>query len=445
MARGAIKRSSTKKLPAVVIAAGAVLACAAVGLAIYAKQLVKDGIRGHCALEAGERVWAMHTYLDDRARELAAEQRLGPELLAMWTVSGEELTHVAGEELELPQRLFAAMRHHSTHKNLHVDLGTEAVPMPITFVPPRTVLAWRSSAAAEAAFGATRGGRRFNTQLATGGLETITWPYESLYRLEPPLSHVFVSVGLDDPSAFRRVLRWQTAGVSVLALSVLLVLAGTALSFARRVRRSLRQQQQRDQLFARAYHELQTPLAVMRAAVDTLALEGHGEDGELARCLGMIGAQEQRMRETVRRLLRYLRADADECQRPLGVVVQEEVRSVGALLAQAKIELVVELDAAAQAVGVPGELMGDIVRELLTNVAKHARGASCVQLRGSVRGLQAVLTVTDDGRAQPIAGDSGLGLALIEEGVRLRRGDVHFDSLADGGFRAEVVLPCRKA
>jgi signal transduction histidine kinase len=87
---------------------------------------------------------------------------------------------------------------------------------------------------------------------------------------------------------------------------------------------------------------------------------------------------------------------------------------------------------------VDGELTEQIVpvlRESLTNVAKHAR-ASAVSVRLEVRDAHLELEVVDDGVGLPVAmRPNGMGVENIRDRAELLGGAVEFVSLAGGGAR----------
>jgi signal transduction histidine kinase len=89
-----------------------------------------------------------------------------------------------------------------------------------------------------------------------------------------------------------------------------------------------------------------------------------------------------------------------------------------------------------------------IVQEALTNVAKHARAASCgINLQRLPNTV--LITIEDDGdgfdrAAVERAGDrSGLGLVAIQERVTQLRGTLRLESALGRGTRLTVELPAR--
>ncbi len=103
--------------------------------------------------------------------------------------------------------------------------------------------------------------------------------------------------------------------------------------------------------------------------------------------------------------------------------------------------------------------LGQVVRNLLDNAARHAQGR--VEVAVHRDGSRVVLTVDDDGAGIPEdqrervferfvrldearsrdAGGSGLGLAIVREIVRAHGGEATATASALGGVRFSVSLP----
>ncbi len=91
-----------------------------------------------------------------------------------------------------------------------------------------------------------------------------------------------------------------------------------------------------------------------------------------------------------------------------------------------------------------------VFQEALTNIAKHA-GASRVDIRLELRGGRIVGTVADDGRGFDLPGLRaeaeglhGLGLAAMEERLRILGGVFQVDSRPGGGSRINFSLPVQE-
>ncbi|GHG23107.1 MULTISPECIES: sensor histidine kinase [Amycolatopsis] len=85
-----------------------------------------------------------------------------------------------------------------------------------------------------------------------------------------------------------------------------------------------------------------------------------------------------------------------------------------------------------------------LVQESLTNVGKHASGATEAFVVAEVQGEQLHLRVTDNGREtahRPAGGSGGYGLVGMRERVALLKGRLSAGRDPDGGWRVEAWLP----
>jgi two-component system sensor histidine kinase UhpB len=84
-----------------------------------------------------------------------------------------------------------------------------------------------------------------------------------------------------------------------------------------------------------------------------------------------------------------------------------------------------------------------VTQEALKNAARHAK-ASRVWVAVERNGADMVLTIRDDGRGFDLAearSRGGLGLISLDERVRLVRGRLTIDTLAQGGTEIHAVVP----
>ena len=213
---------------------------------------------------------------------------------------------------------------------------------------------------------------------------------------------------------------------------------------------------------ANAAHELRSPVASLRAQLETLrdgdlTAEGAGSEVE-----GLM-TETLRMQAMVDQLLLLARSDAGEA-RPLRVSV--DLDDVVAAVVEAlrlenrRPEVLVDTREVApvQVVGDPG-LLEQVVRNLVDNAARYASRTVRVSLAQD--GADAVLTVDDDGPGIPAQsreevfrrftrldasrdrehGGVGLGLAIVSELVGAHGGSVAVLDAPDGGARLRVRLP----
>jgi two-component system OmpR family sensor kinase len=214
---------------------------------------------------------------------------------------------------------------------------------------------------------------------------------------------------------------------------------------------------------ADAGHELRTPLATIRGYAQMLERIPADDPHSREQARERIERGADRMSALVDDLLLLARLDADD--RPL------DTKSID--VTPALLEAVQDAHAAAPEhrfeVDVPphpvvaradADMLGRIVRNLLSNAWKHTPAGTRVTVRAAVKSRRVVIEVTDSGPGIPEAirtevfgrfvradtgrsrtggGSSGLGLSIVESAVRAQGGTV---TLVPGDrtcFR--VVLP----
>ena len=315
-------------------------------------------------------------------------------------------------------------------------------------LPEADVDAARVEAALAAVVLEVEGDERYGVGVQGPGVAPLRFEPRVAVPLEPPLEAWQVAVGIEDPEAVRDALRMQTALLVALAGWLLIVLTGGVLALARRQRQAAARQARRERFLARAYHELQTPLALLRAAAESVDRGAVQEPADVQRALAIVQREEQRLTATIRRLLRVLRLqDGGELE---PAVAADEVREAAAEQrpSLAGQSLALDLDVAPDAEGlrVPGDLLADVTRELLANACKYAQGGSRVGLRLTRTGGAVRLVVDDDGPGfgdAPSAQTAGLGLTLAAEGLVACGGRLERGVSDAGGARVTVELPCQ--
>jgi signal transduction histidine kinase len=179
-------------------------------------------------------------------------------------------------------------------------------------------------------------------------------------------------------------------------------------------------------------------LLVLQAGAERLAL---GSDGAGSR--DVLSAIEQTGRATLaelRRLVGVLREDTDApALAPLPGVGQlprllEQVRTAGV-----RAELRVEGDPVALPPGLDVTAYR-IVQEALTNVLRHASGATEVTVLVRYGDRDLALEVADDGRSSA-TGEDGHGLIGMRERVSLYSGELTAGPRDGGGYAIRASLP----
>ena len=225
---------------------------------------------------------------------------------------------------------------------------------------------------------------------------------------------------------------------------------------------------ERDARFAsEVSHELRSPLMTLSATVEVL--ENSQDDlPERARtALVLLSADVDRLQQLVEDLLEISRFDVGAIKLHLEeVIAVEMVIQAVSVLGGGGVPVRYEPDVSDAVVRVDKRRFGQVIANLLDNAEKYAGGATAVCL--SVAEGRVQIAVEDRGSGvppedRPIIFDRfsrwsgsgnrstdsgvGLGLALVDEHVRLHGGSVWVDDRLDGepGARFIVELPLAEA
>ncbi len=470
--------------------AGALLAVLAAALAVWSKDLVKDAARYEAADRAGEVQAGIGSRLRRALLDLRDHGRRPPAVAAIWRLDGDlgVVDPPDGASAGAPPEAFiAGVRGHAGAEPVGLEAPSLDGPLAASWVPAGDgagaavggghLVLWDVDAViaelVEPELRRARGRGRWLAEIDPRGAPApSSFDDTQLRTLDPPLSAWRIGVAVAEPARFRWGNRIQT-GLTIALAGALLAAAGAAVvTDGRRARAEVARAERRSAFLARAYHELQTPLALLRAASETVEAGTVTEPDDLKRCARIVAREEARLTATVRRLLRYLQLEAraggggggdpDDPTTRL-VSVAEEVESLveerRPAFADAGVALETNLDAIGAGVLGPAALIGDVVRELLANVERHAADATRAGVTlAPVPGRDAVtITVFDDGAgpggdpsalAEPLArgaaddrGGTGLGLALISEGLAAVGGRLDLAARAPRGLEAVVLLP----
>jgi signal transduction histidine kinase len=237
-------------------------------------------------------------------------------------------------------------------------------------------------------------------------------------------------------------------------------LAVTLNAMIERIRASTRRQRA---FVADAAHELRSPLASVRTAVEVARL--HPDDADWPQVADGVLDDAARMSRLVDDLLLLARLDeggrpaADAARADAAAVADDVVARLGRQLPRPDHPLRLERRGAPAApTRAPRDAVDRIVVNLVENAVRHAR--SRVEVEVTQQGEAVVLCVSDDGTGIPAAdtervferftrlddarsraaGGAGLGLAIVRELVRAAGGSVRLED-AGPGLRAVVTLP----
>ncbi|MGI9822855.1 sensor histidine kinase [Agromyces sp. Marseille-Q5079] len=205
-----------------------------------------------------------------------------------------------------------------------------------------------------------------------------------------------------------------------------------------------------------ASHELRSPLATIRQHAELA--QAHPEVTSLRELADVAHDEGLRLQGLVDALLLLARLDEGAPSADEAVDLDDLVFAEAARLRAAGVAVDESGVGAARVHGNP-QLLGQLLRNLADNAARHARGRVALGL--TERDGRAVLVVDDDGDGIPAAerervfdrfvrlddardrdaGGSGLGLAIVRAVARAAHGDVTIEDAPLGGARFTVRLP----
>jgi signal transduction histidine kinase len=225
---------------------------------------------------------------------------------------------------------------------------------------------------------------------------------------------------------------------------------------------------------ANASHELRTPIASMRMALETLTGLGDDDGAMRDRLMSMLTSNVARMEEMVRDLMDLSRLESPEAGLRIETVKVSEVADdlrldFQAACAQRGLRLAFDLDPALEALRTDRMLLGLVLGNLIDNATKFAFEGSEVRVvgrpiggaEGAARGVR--FEVIDQGVGIPleqqariferyyqvdeardgarIRRGTGLGLAIVKHAVRRLGGSVRVQSIWHQGTTMTVELP----
>jgi two-component system, OmpR family, sensor histidine kinase MtrB len=232
---------------------------------------------------------------------------------------------------------------------------------------------------------------------------------------------------------------------------------------------ALQDRLERDARFAsEVSHELRSPLMTLAASVEVLENSRDGMSERAQTALDLLKADVDRFQQLVEDLLEISRFDVGEVRlNAEDVVLPEMVIQAVSAAGAGPIPIIYGADVSQAVVKVDKRRFGRVIANLLDNAQKYAGGATQVQLLtapedGGGRRIQLVVEDEGNGVAEDErqiifdrfsrgseggnrASDSGvgLGLALVEEHIKLHGGRVWVEDRPDekSGARFVIELP----
>ncbi len=232
-------------------------------------------------------------------------------------------------------------------------------------------------------------------------------------------------------------------------------------------RREVELERQHRNFLSAVTHELKSPLASMRLALETV-IGGRAEPEVADRFLSNALEDTGRLQDLVQKVLEATRfgesrteivlRDSDFSglvEDAVGVFTRRALAAGAHLEAQIEPEIRSEIDAEAMAI---------VISNLLENAVKYGGEPPQIDLRFGLQGRKAVLEVSDNGNGIPEddrklifgrffrSGDemtrttqgTGLGLYLVEQIVEAHRGSVEVTETGPGGTTFKVAISGRE-
>ena len=214
-----------------------------------------------------------------------------------------------------------------------------------------------------------------------------------------------------------------------------------------------------------AAHELRTPVAGIQNIAETLARDDGSHPERRARFTELLVSESAQAARLVADMLELARIDSNLPLQPipsdLVAIANHEVERARLLVTDVVVERV---GVESAAVGVDPDRIGQVLRNLLTNAARHTPHGGHIVVDVSTTATHAAVTVTDTGPGIPDdqrehiftrlvrlqdardrdSGGSGLGLTIARALSRAHGGDLTCERY-DGGARFLLTLPIRSA
>jgi len=246
-------------------------------------------------------------------------------------------------------------------------------------------------------------------------------------------------------------------------LSVLLMLVAVAYTVQANRRAADLARMQAD-FISHVSHQLKTPLSLLSAATETLAMDRVRSPEKLSQYLGTIRGEVTRLSALVQRILEFSRLQQPRSYEfealDLGPLVRETVDAFARSLSRHGFTFTVDEDRPTPHVRADSAALEQSLANLLDNAVKYSGDSRLVTVRVRASGNEACIEVTDGGvgisevdkrrifekfyrgaAASLQRQGFGLGLPIVQELVGAHRGRVEVDSEIGQGSTFRIILP----
>ena len=276
--------------------------------------------------------------------------------------------------------------------------------------------------------------------------------------VEPRPWKIEVSAQVDDSGLGAMILGYWPP-----VASVVLMLVALGLTLKAHQRASDLARMQAD-FISNASHQLKTPLSLLSAATETVALERVRSPDKLAQYLGIIRGEVARLSMLVQRILEFSRLQQPRRYEfeevDLSALVRETVEAFEGSLSVRQFTFLVEEGQPAPHVAADPAAIEQVLVNLLDNAVKYSGDVREVKVLVAARVNEAIIEVVDRGlgiervdlkhifdkfyrgRHSSLHREGfGLGLPIVQELVTAHRGRVEVESEPGVGSTFRVILP----
>ena len=247
---------------------------------------------------------------------------------------------------------------------------------------------------------------------------------------------------------------------------VVLIIAIVALLVARYVAAQMRLARLKNELVSTVSHELKTPLASIRALVDTLAAKRYRDEQQLQDYLQLIAKENLRLCHLIENFLTFSRMERGKQRFHFedlapAAVVAAAVEALKKRLASAHCNFEVRVEPDLPRMRGDADALSTVLINLLDNACKYTGDEKRIVVRAFAEGRQVCFEVEDNGigldrrEARKIfarfyqvdqsltrqRGGCGLGLSIVKFIVEAHAGEVEVQSEPGKGSRFRVKIP----
>ena len=217
-------------------------------------------------------------------------------------------------------------------------------------------------------------------------------------------------------------------------------------------------------------HELKTPIALIRLAVETIEMKRFRSPEEEGKFLAIIGRETQRLTQLVDNILDFARLEAGRGvfrydAVDLAPLVRDAVESLRPRLDHLGFQVVMEVPETLPPVRADATAMTHCVLNLLDNAIKYSKQNKELRIAAGVRDRTVIVSVADrgigiapgdrkrifekfvrleSGLVHEVRG-AGLGLSLVDQIMRAHHGRIEVSSTPGDGSTFTLVLPMADA